>query len=98
MKRSSCGKNALISVIVPVYNAKQYLPDCLESLLSQTCPNLEILLVDDGSTDGSAEWIKAFIHSYEWKEGKDGSGSIRAGRRRTRAYAEQNNWHPPGFQ
>ena len=76
MKRSSCGKNALISVIVPVYNAKQYLPDCLESLLSQTCPNLEILLVDDGSTDGSAEWIKAFIHSYEWKEGNGSSGSI----------------------
>ncbi len=76
MKRSSCGKNGLISVIVPVYNAKQYLPDCLESLLSQTCPNLEILLVDDGSTDGSAEWIKAFIHSYEWKEGNGSSGSI----------------------
>lgn len=44
-----------ITVIVPVYNTKAYLPKCVESLQAQTYPELEILLVDDGSTDGSGE-------------------------------------------
>ena len=43
----------LVSVIVPVYNVAQYLPKCLNSILSQTYTELEILLVDDGSTDES---------------------------------------------
>ena len=42
-----------ISIIVPVYNARGYLVRCLESLISQTYKNLEIILVNDGSTDGS---------------------------------------------
>lgn len=44
-----------ISVIVPVYQVKNYIDECLESLLAQTYTNLEIILVDDGSTDGSGE-------------------------------------------
>lgn len=43
----------LISVVVPVYNVAQYLDQCLESIVNQTYRNLEILVVDDGSTDGS---------------------------------------------
>lgn len=43
----------LISVIVPVYNAQTFLKECVESLLKQTYANLEIILVDDGSTDES---------------------------------------------
>ena len=43
----------LISVIVPVYNILEYLPRCVESIRKQSYPNLEILLVDDGSTDGT---------------------------------------------
>ncbi len=44
-----------ISVIVPVYNKKEYLEACIDSLLQQTYSNLEVLLVDDESTDGSGE-------------------------------------------
>lgn len=46
---------ALISVIVPVYNVKKYLEECVNSILRQSYSNLEILLIDDGSTDGSGD-------------------------------------------
>lgn len=45
--------NNLISVIVPIYNSEKYLPKCIESILSQTYKNLELILINDGSTDKS---------------------------------------------
>ncbi len=44
----------MISLVIPIYNTKAYLKDCLDSVLAQTLPDLQIILVDDGSTDGSA--------------------------------------------
>jgi len=43
----------LISVIVPVYNVENYLDNCVKSIVNQTYKNLEIILIDDGSTDES---------------------------------------------
>lgn len=55
-------REELISIIVPVYNTQEYLPKCIKSLISQTYQNLEIILIDDGSTDDSGEicdeWAK----------------------------------------
>ena len=45
--------NPLVSIVVPVYNGERYIDDCMKRLLEQTYAPLEILLVDDGSGDGS---------------------------------------------
>ena len=47
-------------MIVPVYNVAKYLSQCLDSLINQTYPEFEVLLVDDGSTDGSAEICREY--------------------------------------
>ena len=54
--------NPLISVIVPVYNVQAYIAECIESLIHQTYSNLEIILVDDGSTDGSDVVCDEYMH------------------------------------
>ena len=52
----------LISVIVPVYNTAQVLPRCLDSIMAQSYRNIEILAVDDGSVDNTAEVVKSFAN------------------------------------
>lgn len=63
---------AKVSVIVPIYNAEKYLEQCLDSIVSQTLKDIEIILIDDGSTDGSAEICKKYLSdsrvSYYHKE------------------------------
>lgn len=53
-------ENPKVSVVIPVYNSYDYLPATLESVQKQTYLNLEVLLIDDGSTDGSAELCDRF--------------------------------------
>lgn len=50
----------LVSVVVPVYNAEKTLSDCLDSIMEQTYQNIEIILVDDGSTDKSLVICNAY--------------------------------------
>lgn len=52
----------LISVIVPVYNVESYVEECIQSVLNQSYQNLEIILVDDGSTDKSGEICEKFTY------------------------------------
>ena len=54
-----------VSVIIPMYNAEKYLEECLQSLLYQTLKNLEIILVDDCSTDNSLEIVKKFVPKFD---------------------------------
>jgi len=50
----------LISVIIPAYNAAKHIKETLQSVLSQTYPNIEILVIDDGSTDNTKQIVKSF--------------------------------------
>ena len=55
----------MISVIVPIYNVEQYLEQCLDSIISQTYSQLEIILVDDGSTDSSGQICDKYARKDE---------------------------------
>lgn len=57
--------NILVSVIVPVYNVENYIEKCLESIVNQTYKNLQIILVDDGSTDKSGEICDKYVKMDE---------------------------------
>lgn len=53
--------NAIISVIIPIFNMGKYLPQCLDSVIAQNLKNIEILCVNDGSTDSSEDIIKSYM-------------------------------------
>ena len=53
---------AAISIIIPVYNVSEWLDQCLESVVNQTFSDFEVILIDDGSTDGSGQKCR------EWAE------------------------------
>ena len=52
-----------ISVIIPMYNAEKYIEQCLDSVLSQTFKNFEVIVADDCSTDHSVELVEKMINS-----------------------------------
>lgn len=56
----------LISVVVPVYNVEKYVSECVTSLINQTYKNLEVILVDDGSTDKSGSLCDEFAEKYNF--------------------------------
>ncbi len=70
-----------VSVIVPIYNAEKYLEKCLDSVVNQTLKDIEIILVNDGSTDGSEEICKKYLSDsrvqYYYKE-NEGLAAARA--------------------
>ena len=73
----------MISVIIPVYNRARYIKECLESALSQTCKDFEIILVDDGSTDNLKEVIEPYMSKirYIYKENGGAASARNAGLR-----------------
>ncbi|MDR2825042.1 MAG: glycosyltransferase [Prevotellaceae bacterium] len=73
-------KSIKISVIVPVFNAEKWIAQCIEMLMCQTFSNLEIIVVDDGSTDGSAEIVAQFpVRFIKFEQNKGLSAARNAG-------------------
>ena len=55
--------NDLISIIIPCYNSEKYLARCLDSVIKQNYKNIEIIIVNDGSSDSSLDIIKSYKDS-----------------------------------
>lgn len=55
-------RKILVSVIIPIYNCQDYLRECLDSVLEQTYKNIEVILIDDGSIDASAEICEEYVN------------------------------------
>ena len=72
----------LISVVIPAYNHERYVGAAIESVLGQSCSDLELIVVDDGSTDGTAEVIQGYTDSrlhYYHQENQDAYNTINRG-------------------
>ena len=51
-----------VSIIIPVLNSRQYFKECLDSVINQTLENIEIIIIDDASTDGSLELAETYAN------------------------------------
>ena len=73
--------SSTISVVIPVFNAEEFLPECLDSILSQTLPGIEILCVDDGSVDGSVAVLERYAAAHGnirvFRQANKGAGAAR---------------------
>lgn len=58
-------ENVVLSVIIPIYNSEEYLERCIESVVKQADDSIEIILVNDGSTDGSQKICEKYMHQYK---------------------------------
>lgn len=57
----------LVSVVVPAYNHGRYLPECIDSVLGQTYPQIELIVLDDGSTDNTRDVLKSYAGRIHWE-------------------------------
>src|SRR6185503_13231292 len=57
----------LVSIVVPSYNHARYLREAIDSILAQDYPRLELIVIDDGSTDGSSEILRGYGKRFHWE-------------------------------
>ncbi len=95
-----------ISVIIPVYNTRPYLEECLNSVLAQTGPTKEIICIDDGSTDGSLELLREYRRKHDiaimensWPHGQAFARNqgIRAARGEFIYFMDSDDWIDPDY-
>jgi len=65
-----------VSILIPCYNSKEWISQAINSALEQTYPNKEVIVVDDGSTDGSLDIIKTFSHQIYWETQPNQGGNV----------------------
>jgi glycosyltransferase involved in cell wall biosynthesis len=66
----------LVSILIPCFNAKRWVAQAIESALEQTWPDKEVIVVDDGSQDGSLNVIKSFGNRIRWETGPNCGGNV----------------------
>lgn len=95
-----------VSVIIPVYNAVDYLPHCLDSLLQQSFDAFELILIDDGSTDGSADLADRYartdsrvcvIHQPNQGVSAARNRGLNAATGQYVAFVDADDWVEPGY-
>jgi GT2 family glycosyltransferase len=92
----------LVYVVIPNWNGKHFLSDSLEALREQSYPNIEIILVDNGSTDGSVEYVRAefpevhlITHTKNLGFAEGTNAGIRAAKGRWIATLNNDTWAEP---
>ncbi len=68
--------NPIVSILIPCYNAERWIEQSISSALNQTYKNIEVIVVDDGSTDRSLEIIKSFSQQIYWETSENRGGNI----------------------
>jgi glycosyltransferase involved in cell wall biosynthesis len=68
--------NVLVSILIPCHNAERWIAQCIETALAQTWPEKEVVVVDDGSTDGSLAIIRSFGDGIRWESGPNRGGNF----------------------
>jgi glycosyltransferase involved in cell wall biosynthesis len=66
----------LVSILIPCFNAERWIRQAIDSALGQTWPDREVIVVDDGSTDGSRDVIAAFGDRIRWESGPNRGGNV----------------------
>lgn len=96
----------MVSIIVPVYNTEKYLHNCINSLLAQTCTDIEILLVNDGSTDTSGDICDAYaaqdsrvrvIHQQNAGVSSARNAALAVARGEYIAFVDSDDWVSPDY-
>ena len=94
-------ENPLVSVVIPVYNGQRFLRQAIDSVLAQTYKNLEAIVVNDGSTDRSAEVMRAYggrivaVHQYNMGVGGARNTGMKKARGQFIAFLDQDDWWRP---
>lgn len=99
-------KNITVSIIIPVYNVQPYLERCLQSIANQTLKDIEVVIIDDGSTDSSLKICEVFSNKYDnfftYSKSNEGQGIARNyGLQRAQGqficYVDSDDWIEPSM-
>jgi glycosyltransferase involved in cell wall biosynthesis len=74
-RRTRNSMNRLVSILIPCFNTKQWIGEAIDSALAQTWAEKEVIVVDDGSTDGSLDLIRGFERRIRWESGPNCGGN-----------------------
>jgi glycosyltransferase involved in cell wall biosynthesis len=107
-KRGGCAemKNPLVSIVIPVYNAERYMARCLDSIAVQTFQSIEVIIVDDGSTDSTSAIVEVYLSKYPWFKcitqtnkgpGEARNSGIAASRGKYIAFIDADDYITPDF-